>query len=88
MKLDKFLKLFDELGPDTEISIPELRIVGSDIPQLSKLDLNLELFRIEDKQCEEMRERIVNQNSLFFAIIVVLGIICGVQLGMILIGIC
>lgn len=88
MKLDKFLKLFDGLSPDTEISIPELRIVGSEIPQLSKLDLNLELFRIEDKQCEEMRERIVNQNSLFFAIIVVLGIICGVQLGMILIGIC
>lgn len=88
MKLDKFLKLFDELSPDTEISIPELRIVGSEIPQLSKLDLNLELFRLKDKQNEEMKERIVNQNSLFFAIIVVLTIICGVQLGMILIGIC
>jgi hypothetical protein len=88
MKLNKFLKLFDGLNPDTEISIPELRIVGSEIPQLSKLDLNLELFRVKDKQYEKNKERIVNQNSLFFALIIVLVIICGVQLGMILIGIC
>lgn len=77
MKLDKFLAIFKDLDPNTEITIPELKIWNPRgyIQELSKVELNLELFKIKDRQYENNIARMRIQNSRYFWIMIVLIII-------------
>lgn len=80
MELNKFLELFKDLDPETQISTPELIFTGSDFRKINKTELGLELFKIKDKQTEIYKEKIIRQNSLFLAIIIILIIIIAIQL--------
>ena len=88
MKLNKFLEIFEDLDPNTEIEVPDLRFFGSDVRNLSKADLILELFKIKDNQHEIYKEKIVKQNTWFLVLIVILTIICGIQLIFLKLGSC
>ena len=79
MKVNKFLEIFKDLDPETDISIPDLNISGynmSDIPKICKVDLSLELFKIKDRQYSLRLEKVLKNRKWYRIGIGILIVIC------------
>lgn len=84
MKLHRFIEIFKDLDPETEISIPDLNIAGYnavDIPKICKADLHLELFRIKDRQYSLRLESVLKNRKWYRISIGLLVAICILLIG-------
>lgn len=74
MKLHRFIEIFKDLDPETEILIPEnLSMSGSNViinDKFCKAELSLELFKIKDR---ESNSSLIRRNNLLCGIIFILG---------------